>query len=328
MNRKRRKARNRLNPYLSRPSETPELSFPQLGSHYAACLKQFLHYLTAERRLASNTVSAYRQDLSFFLYYLNSVRIRRIQDIRPDHIRGYLADCHQKKISSRSNARRVSSIRSFFRFLIAERMLEEDPSGIIDLPKPGHRLPRVLTVVEVTRLLEGAGGTGRYASRNSAMLHLLYASGLRVSELVNLPVSAVNLTAGHVRVVGKGTKERMVPLGEAAKEAIEEYLKNFRPHLLQGRTSNFLFVSRLGTAMTRLRFWQIVRETVRAAGIKKKISPHVLRHSFASHLLEHGADLRAVQVMLGHSDIATTQIYTHVNSDRLKSIHQKFHPRS
>lgn len=288
---------------------------------------QFLHYLAAERRLAANTIQAYHSDLASFLDYLTSRRIRDLGQIKTAHIRDYLSLCRKKGISTRSNARRVSSLRAFFRFLISENPIAEDPTGIVDLPKPGRPLPKVLTVPEVSRLLEATDTAAPIALRNHAMLHLLYATGMRVSELVKLPVAAVNLTAGHLRVFGKGSKERLVPFGEEAKEGIEIYLRDGRPKLLKNKNSDYLFVTLRGSAMTRLRFWQIIQETALATGIKKKISPHVLRHSFATHLLEHGADLRSVQLMLGHADIATTQIYTHVDSGRLKTIHQKFHPR-
>lgn len=290
-------------------------------------IDQFLHYLTAERRLASNTVSAYYSDLSAFIDFLATKSIADPGKIDQEHIRSFLSLCHKKGLSSRSNARRVSTLRSFFRFLIAEKIIHDNPSAIIDHPKTGRKLPKVLTVPEVTQLLDIVGANDPLIMRNTAMLYLLYATGMRVSELVNLPVAALNLTGGYVRVLGKGSKERLVPFGDKAREKIEAYLKHTRPLLLKKKSSDFLFVTNRCKPMTRLRFWQIIQETVFIAGIRKKISPHTLRHSFATHLLEHGADLRSVQLMLGHSDIATTQIYTHVDSGRLKTTHQKYHPR-
>ena len=287
----------------------------------------FLHYLAAEKRLAKNTIVSYQYDLKKFAEYLAGQGICDLTTITPDVIRDYLGRRSAKGVSSRSNARLVSMLRAFFRFLLAEKIIEEIPTELIDLPKIGRSLPKVLTVVEVSRLLAWTGDLSPLAIRNVAMLQLLYATGMRVSELVGLPRAAVNLAAGYLRVFGKGSKERLVPFGEEAKEHLEKYLAEARPRLLRGRSSPSLFVTGRGTAMTRLRFWQIVQATVRAAGVDKKISPHVLRHSFATHLLEHGADLRAVQLMLGHADIATTQIYTHVESGRLKTIHQRFHPR-
>lgn len=291
-------------------------------------LDYFLHYLTAERRLAANTIKSYHADLESFFIFLAGLSVGDdVKNIKTRHIRNYLAHCNKKGISNRTNARRISTLRAFFRFLISEKMISEDPSSIIDLPKPRRTLPKVLTVPEVTMLLAGAENPSPLSIRNQAMLHLLYASGLRVSELVRLPVAAVHLTSGHVRVLGKGQKERLIPFGEEAKEKIETYIRSARRRLLKEKMSDYLFVTRSARPMTRLRFWQIIQETVFAAGIRKKISPHVIRHSFATHLLEHGADLRSVQIMLGHADIATTQIYTHVDSGRLKAIHQRFHPR-
>ena len=198
---------------------------------------------------------------------------------------------------------------------------------MIDLPKSGRTLPKALSITEVKRLLAPPVKVSPFTRRDSAMLFLLYSSGLRVSELVCLPLVACNISAGFVRVLGKGNKERLVPFGAQAKEKIEFYLETARSLILKGKRSNYLFVTRRGSCMTRLRFWQIIRRMAQAAGIEKNISPHMLRHSFATHLLSHGADLRSVQLMLGHSDIATTQIYTHIDQDRLKNIHKKFHPR-
>jgi len=290
-------------------------------------LDLFIHYLAAERRLAKNTISAYQSDLVSFFIHIAGKRIKRLEAVKALHVRSFITACHQEGISSRSNARRISSLRTFFRFLLGEKLISEDPTGIIDLPKPGRPLPKVLSVAEVSRLLDTPQASAPLDLRNQAMLHLLYASGLRVSELVNLPLAALNLTAGTVRVFGKGSKERLVPFGEAARINLEKYLQQGRQLILKKRRSESLFVTGRGRSMTRLRFWQIVQQTVFASGIRKKISPHTLRHSFATHLLENGADLRSVQMMLGHSDISTTQIYTHVDSSRLKSIHRRFHPR-
>ncbi|OGQ87373.1 MAG: site-specific tyrosine recombinase XerD [Deltaproteobacteria bacterium RIFOXYD12_FULL_56_24] len=280
-----------------------------------------------ERRLAANTILAYQADLASFLDFLRPSRLTQLAEIEISHLRAYLAHCHGMGISTRSNARRISALRAFFRFLLAEKLIAIDPCTILDLPKPGRPLPKVLTIPEINRLLAPPANGNSLALRNNAMLHLLYATGMRVSELVNLPLAGVNLMGGYVRVFGKGAKERLIPFGEAAREYLKIYSKDARPRILRKRTSDFLFVTGHGKPMTRLRFWQIVQQSARRQGINKKISPHVLRHSFATHLLEHGADLRSVQMMLGHADIATTQIYTHVDSNRLKSAHQKFHPR-
>ena len=309
--------------------QPPTSSSPPGGASFFSepFLDQFLQYLTLERRLAANTVLAYQADLAAFLDFLRPSRLTQLAEIEISHLRAYLAHCHGMGISTRSNARRISALRAFFRFLLAEKLIAIDPCTILDLPKPGRPLPKVLTIPEINRLLAPPANGNSLALRNNAMLHLLYATGMRVSELVNLPLAGVNLMGGYVRVFGKGAKERLIPFGEAAREYLKIYSKDARPRILRKRTSDFLFVTGHGKPMTRLRFWQIVQQSARRQGINKKISPHVLRHSFATHLLEHGADLRSVQMMLGHADIATTQIYTHVDSNRLKSAHQKFHPR-
>ena len=206
-------------------------------------------------------------------------------------------------------------------------ILHVNPLTDIDTPKIGQSLPKVLSESEVNTLLRRPALPTPLALRNHAMLHLLYASGLRVSELVNLPIMSCNLATGHLRILGKGNKERIVPFSTATGVIIRDYLEQARPRLLKGKSSPMLFCSNRGRAMTRHRFWQIIRAAALAAGITKEISPHILRHSFATHLLAGGADLRSVQMMLGHSDIATTQIYTHVDGTRLKSIHRRFHPR-
>lgn len=297
------------------------------GGEYQHCQDLFLHYLAAEKRLSDNTIVSYQRDLNLFLEFLARRKIS-IRKTTAQHIRDFLAHSKKRGISSRSNARRLSCLRSFFRFLGTERIIENDPTAALDLPKKKRSLPKDLSITEVTRLLQGQGDKGPLAVRNTAMLHLLYATGMRVSELVGLTVSAVNVTAGYLRVIGKGNKERLIPFGEEAREKLLRYLQENRARLLKGRRTNSLFVTSRGTAMTRLRFWQIIRESAAMAGIDKQISPHMLRHSFATHLLEHGADLRSVQLMLGHADISTTQIYTHVDTSRLKAIHKKFHPRS
>lgn len=291
------------------------------------CQDLFLHYLAAEKRLSDNTVRSYQADLESFLAFVASSKLS-LQETSSSHIRDYFSASKKKGIANRSNARRLSCLRSFFRFLQAEHIIEHNPTSILEIPKSRRTLPEDLSVAEVDKLLTGQGDKTPLTIRNTAMLHLLYATGMRVSELVNLPFMALNLNAGFIRVIGKGSKERLIPFGEEAKEKLVFYLQNSRAGLLKSKKSRALFVTSRGTTMTRLRFWQIIQETAYKAGITKKISPHMLRHSFATHLLAHGADLRSVQLMLGHADISTTQIYTHVDSDRLKAVHQKFHPRS
>lgn len=291
------------------------------------CLDQFLHYLAAERRLSQNTIKAYHTDLLSLFSHLPPRKIFQPSEITKKHLRAFMEDLHHQGLSARSCARRLSAIRLFFKFAAAEKLTKTDPCSGVSLPKIKKSLPKVLTLSEVSRLLEPAGVKKPLVVRNTAMLHLLYGTGLRVTELVTIQVAGVNLVSGFIRVIGKGSKERLVPFGEEAKDLLETYLEVGRPQLMKGRVSDYFFVTNRGGAMTRLRFWQIIQETCFAKGIKKKMSPHSLRHSFATHLVENGADLRTVQLMLGHADIATTQIYTHVDSRRLKSMHKKFHPR-
>ncbi len=297
----------------------------QLPAAMTGSCDLFLHYLAAERRLAQNTLTAYNNDLQG-LFVFSCRKGLQLSDITPRQLRAYFEELHNQRLTSRSLSRKLSCFRAFFRFLVSEGLLAADPTAYLDTPKLGRSLPKVLSTSEVDQLLHSSS-TSPLAQRNQAMLHLLYATGLRVSELISLPLAAVNMQSGFVRVIGKGDKERLVPFGKQAKEILGSYLKKERPLLLKKKRSPLVFITSRGTGMTRARFWQIIRERAAAAGINKKISPHMLRHSFASHLLAHDADLRAVQMMLGHADIATTQIYTHVDSDRLKAIHQKFHPR-
>ena len=287
----------------------------------------YVQYLISERRLSENSVAAYGADLRSFFTFLAQAGIQQFDAVDTSVIQRFLVSCLEKKISHRSNARRISSLRTFYTFLCQRQITTHNPFTAIDLPKIGLSLPKALSVDEVSRLLQARYPEMPLASRNSAMLFLLYSSGLRVSELVQLPLAGCNLSAGFVRIIGKGNKERLVPFGQQAKDCLEEYVQHARLTILAGRRSKYLFVTSRGSKMTRLRFWQILRDMAQSVGIYKEISPHMLRHSFATHLLAHGADLRAVQMMLGHSDIATTQIYTHIDNERLKNIHKKFHPR-
>ena len=267
-------------------------------------------------------MAAYEADLRSFIRH----RPQPLSSITRQDIQSYFRFCHARNISARSNARRLAALRAFFLFLQQQGFLSDNPLTDIDTPKIGQSLPKVLSEAEVNALLKRPTKPTPLALRNHAMLHLLYGSGLRVSELVNLPMTSCNLSTGHLRILGKGDKERVVPFAARTGQVIQEYLHQVRPLLLKGKPSSLLFCSNRGKAMTRNRFWQIIREVALQAGISKEISPHVLRHSFATHLLAGGADLRSVQMMLGHTDITTTQIYTHVDGDRLKSVHRRFHP--
>jgi integrase/recombinase XerD len=300
-----------------------------LATDYSRHAELFLHHLAAEKRLAANTIRSYHYDLGDFFGFLARRKIKSPLCVSLSHIRDYLGNCRRKGQNSRSVARKISTLRTFFRFLVAENSITEDPTILVELPKLGRRLPESLTIKDVSILLAGRSSAAEtpLECRNQVMLHVLYATGLRVSELVTLPMAGLNLHAGYLRVLGKGGKERLVPFGQEARDRLQDYLRWARPRILKGKASNFLFVTNRACAMTRLRFWQIIQAITVQAGIHKRVTPHSLRHSFATHLLENGADLRSVQLMLGHSDVATTQIYTHVDSSRLRNIHKRFHPR-
>ncbi len=286
---------------------------------------QFLLYLRIERGLADNTLSAYGRDLAVFLNFLEQ-RSLSLAAVETTDIEAYLRELRET-MSARSTARALSSIRMFFRFLTAEGLLESNPVRLIDSPKLDRRLPDVLSAGEVEKLLASPSGDAPVSLRDRAMLELLYATGLRVSELVGLRMRNINLEAGFVRTMGKGAKERVIPIGQKALEAVREYLKRGRSAFVRRGTGSELFLNCRGKGISRQGFWKLIKKHALRAGISKNLSPHSLRHSFASHLLEGGADLRSVQFMLGHADIATTQIYTHVTRSRLKEVHEKFHPR-
>ena len=262
-----------------------------------------------------------------FLSFISDHGTDDLGNVALPDIHAFLMSCSKRNISNRSNARRVSALNSFFTFLAVYQYIGSNPFAAIDLPRSGRSLPKALSIDEINRLLALPEASDPLILRNHAMLTLLYSSGLRVSELVNLGLHSCNLDAGFLRVVGKGNKERLVPFGQAAVDVLSSYLEESRPRILKGKRSTFLFITNRAKPMTRVRFWQVIKEIARAAGISATISPHMLRHSFATHLLANGADLRAVQLMLGHADIATTQIYTHIDQDRLKSVHRSFHPR-
>jgi len=287
----------------------------------------YTNYLLVEKGLAATTLEAYGADLGRFARFLADSGVPGADAVDAAVLLKYLIALRQDGIAARSRARHLVTLRGFFRFLHQEKHIPNDPTRTITLPKSGLKLPDVLSVSEVDRLLSLPEPLSAAAMRNKAMLELLYAAGLRVSELVAVRVLDVNLEAGFARVTGKGAKERIVPIGAGARDSVRRFLADGRPHLLKGITSPYLFVARAGRPMTRQGFWKLLRQRAAAAGIRKHISPHSLRHSFASHLLEGGADLRAVQIMLGHTDISTTQIYTHVARERLKDIHRRYHPR-
>lgn len=290
-------------------------------------LDLFISYLSVEKGLSANTQSAYSRDLARYLDYLEKSGRQKPSDIVPADIAAFLVSLQKLKIGPRSRARCLSAIRMFHKFLMIENYADSNPATIIEAPRTLHKLPKFLDSREVDALFAACKGDRGEDLRDLAMLELLYATGLRVSELVNLKLREVNLESGYLMTVGKGNKERLVPIGESARLKVGLYLYEYRPAQDPMWQNPYLFLSRLGDAMSRQAFWNIIKKRAQMAAILKNISPHTLRHSFATHLLENGADLRSVQMMLGHADLATTQIYTHVTRERLKRLHEQIHPR-
>ncbi len=306
----------------------------------------FLNYLSVERGLSNNTIVSYHEDLNSYINFLENNHIDALSKITKNDIINFMLNQKDKGISVNSVARRLAAIRMFHRFLARERILKSDPTNLIDSPKLWKKIPDTLSLNEVDALIAQPDIRDKQGARDRAILETLYATGMRVSEGVNLKVDNVNLDIGFLRCIGKGNKERIIPIGKKAITSIKRYLEISRPKLLnpvrntkvlretdkisngvKKRESEFLFLNRFGKKLSRQSLWKIIKKYARQARIKKPISPHILRHSFATHLLERGADLRSVQEMLGHSNISTTQIYTHINKDRLKTIHRMFHPR-
>jgi integrase/recombinase XerD len=290
-------------------------------------VEKFLNYLSVERGLSQNTLSAYGSDLKKYIAFLRKSRIRTLAKTTKHEIITYLLELKNKGLAPTSVARSLVSLKVFYRFLAQENYLAADPTLNLESPKVWSKLPETLSSQEVETLLAKPDPANLLGLRDKAALELLYATGVRVSELINLKIADVNLEVGYVRCLGKGKKERIVPLGSFAQESLKNYLDKGRKTLLKGKDTQEIFVNRSGRTMTRQGFWKILKKYAKSVGLEKKITPHVLRHSFATHLLERGADLRSVQEMLGHSNISTTQIYTHVDRARLKEIHKKYHPR-
>ena len=299
------------------------------SARFTELANRFLDYLASECGLAENTVKAYRQDLTAFALFLHDRGCEQdIRAVTPDVILDHMVALKERGIHINSIARALAAIKMFFRFLWTEGEMAEEITSLLDSPRMVRHLPDVMTEEEVTALLAAPDCSTPIGLRDRAILELLYATGARVSEVTGLTLDALHFDLGYVRCFGKGSKERIVPLGESAIAAVNEYVERARPILLgKNRTSEFLFPGRSSGALTRKTVWQIVKKCTLLAGVGRRVSPHTLRHSFATHMLQHGADLRAIQEMLGHADIATTQIYTHVDHSRLKAIHKRFHPR-
>ena len=288
----------------------------------------YLHYLKVERGLSENTIASYGIDLKLFLEYLRENEIPSFKQVNKEVIVNYMqAEKNNNKANS-SILRSVSSLRKFFQYLAQEKIIEKDPMLLIDTPKKKQHLPQVLTKEEVEKLLHSPNTGQVLGLRDRAMLELMYATGLRISEIINLKLEDLHLTMGTLQTLGKGHKERIVPVGDEAIKWINRYLEEARPKLLKQKRSNYLFLNFRGNNLTRQGVWKNLKAEVRKAGIQKNITPHTLRHSFATHILENGADLRIVQELLGHADISTTQIYTHLSNKQLADIYNRAHPRA
>ena len=294
----------------------------------SAAISSFLTHIRVEKGLSANTVSAYRRDLMKFSDFAQKRKLS-LEAVRSDELMDFLAGLYRQRLESKSVARHLVSLRNFFRFAQTQELIAEDPSVNLESPKIRRSLPGYLRLEEVERLLAQPDGKTPFGMRDRAMLEVLYSAGLRVSELIGLRVSDLDTKVGCVRCIGKGDKERIVPIGKKALGMVERYLREARPKLL-GKATNSptLFVNRRGGALSRVGVWKILSSYGRRAGLRVALTPHMLRHSFATHLLERGADLRSVQLMLGHADISTTQIYTHVVEERLKQIYKAHHPRA
>jgi integrase/recombinase XerD len=295
-------------------------------------VQMFIDHLKVERRLSPHTVSAYAQDVGSFVAFAVGRNRAQVGEVQPIDVLEFAAKLTDEKIGARTQARKLIALRQFFRYLREERLITEDPTADVDLPRFGRRLPTFLTTAEVDALLAAPSREDLQGLRDAAMLETLYATGLRVTELVKLKVTDLNLQAGYLRALGKGNKERLVPLGLGAVTTILQYMETARPCFVAkakgSRSLEYLFLTRLGKPMSRQSYWKQLNQYALKAGIDRAISPHKLRHSFATHLVERGADLRAVQSMLGHVDIGTTEIYTHLSRSHLREVYNKFHPRS
>jgi len=293
-------------------------------------LKDYLHFLRVERQLAHNTLTSYEKDLLSYIQDLSEKQhIGTLQEVERVHILAHLQVLKTSGKSSRTMARHISSIRSFHQFLLREKISSTDPTVHLEMPQLERTLPKILSIDEIEDLLAAPNPTKPQGLRDRAMLEILYASGMRISECISLSLEDIHLTMGFVRCFGKGGKERIIPLGRTALSACDEYLREGRPKLTKPTTrTDIIFINQRGKPLTRQGVWKLMKEHALKAGIKNELTPHTLRHSFATHLIENGADLRAVQEMLGHADISTTQIYTHVSKTRLKEVYKQFHPRA
>jgi integrase/recombinase XerD len=291
-------------------------------------LDQFLNYLSVEAGLSANTIDSYRNDLKGYIKFLEKRKVTAIEKVSAKEISSFVGWLSDRRMAPGSISRKLTSIRRFHRFLVAEERVDSDPTSALDSPKLWRKLPSVLTAEEMERLIDQPKGRDALALRDRAILEFLYATGVRISELIGIKRKNVMAEVELIRVIGKGQKERVVPIGKHALQAMQAYLDQSRPQLANENSEDVLFLNRRGRPFSRMGLWKVLRKHVMGAGITKKVTPHTIRHSFATHLLEGGADLRAVQEMLGHADISTTQIYTHLDREYLRQEHREHHPRS
>jgi len=287
----------------------------------------FLDYLRVEGGVTANTILAYRRDLIRFANHCQQQGLGNPNDVNPVRLQEYARFLYEEQLSTASIARHISSVRMFLRWHLLNGMIKQDICAVLETPKTWRRVPSVLNRQRTLELIDAVEPDSYLAPRDQALLELLYATGVRASEAASLTVAAINFQVGYIRCLGKGRKERIIPIHQLALNRLQKYLQELRPALLKGKTAEALFLSRTGQPLNRTEVWRIVKRAVRRAGIVGKVTPHTLRHCFGSHLLQGGADLRSVQEMLGHSDVSTTQIYTHVDHEHLRRIHKKYHPR-
>lgn len=288
---------------------------------------EYINFLAVERGISLNTLEAYSRDLNRHIAYIEEREIKDIKDISSDDIVAFLGSLRKSGLVANSVNRTLAALRGFYKYLVLQKLIEENPIANISLARVWMHLPDTLNEEEMRNLLDQPGAKNVLEIRDRAMMELLYATGIRVSELISLTINNINWQTGYIIVMGKGGKERIVPIGQVAYDCLSRYVNKVRSGLLKGNLTTVLFLNRSGGGLTRQGFWKIVKKYAKKAGMMKRVYPHTFRHSFATHILERGGDLRSVQVMLGHSDISTTQIYTHVTRERLKDIHRKYHPR-
>jgi len=291
-------------------------------------IDSFYNYLTVIKGLSDNTLESYVRDCRSFINFIEISGVREINEVSHIHIIEYLSNLKTKSFKSKTIARSIVSLKQYFKYLLLEKIITSDPTSNIKSPRMSMTLPEVLNLNDIERLLSCPDLTTKAGIRDVTMLEILYGTGIRVSELINIRLNDVNLELGYLLVRGKGSKERIVPLGKIAIKKIQDYTKNFRQDILKGKLSDYLFINRSGGKMTRQGYWKILKSYALKSGITKSITPHTIRHTFASHLLDRGADLRTIQLLLGHSDISSTQIYTHIDTKKLKEIHSLYHPRA